>query len=229
MTMSPGQSEFHLLERPDHFVRAQQAGKGSRGGALAFTVALHIAVVLALIAGLHAHYSLPPQPIVAQLDTVKKKPEPPPPPPPQMVHSPEATIAIPPPVVIQTVPPPPQVEAPRAVIAPPAPPVVAGEGRDAFLSRLLSQLNRFKHYPPEADRRKQEGRVLVRFTIARDGRILDPAIARSSGYPLLDAAALRMLRDGSPVPPLPRWYAGDRATLTMPVDFSIGFFEKLFD
>jgi protein TonB len=100
---------------------------------------------------------------------------------------------------------------------------------DDYLETVRRWLARFKRYPPEADRRKQEGRVLVRFTIARDGRILDPAIVRSSGYPLLDAAALRMLRDGSPVPPLPRWYAGDRATLTMPVDFSIGFFEKLFD
>ncbi|MBV9521806.1 MAG: energy transducer TonB, partial [Alphaproteobacteria bacterium] len=104
---------------------------------------------------------------------------------------------------------------------------VEGPG-DAYLDAVRRWVARFKHYPKEADRRKQEGRVFVRFTIARDGTVLAAEIVRGSGFPLLDHAALQMLHDASPVPPMPIWYKSDRGTITMPVEFSIGFFDKLF-
>jgi protein TonB len=96
------------------------------------------------------------------------------------------------------------------------------------MERLRRWLARFKKYPPDARKLKQEGTVVVAFVIARDGVLLDAQIERSSGFPLIDEAALAMLRDASPVPPVPPGYPGDRLSIAMPVRYSIGFFGRLF-
>lgn len=51
-------------------------------------------------------------------------------------------------------------------------------------------------YPPKARRLEQEGTVLVRLTIGADGAVKTARVARSSGYPLLDAAALTSIEAG---------------------------------
>lgn len=104
---------------------------------------------------------------------------------------------------------------------------VSGPGDD-YLDRLRRWLSKYKQYPKAAQQQKQEGGLVVSFTIARDGTVLSPAIERSSGFPLLDDAALKMLHDASPVPPLPPSYRSDHASIALPVDFSIGFFDRLF-
>jgi protein TonB len=45
--------------------------------------------------------------------------------------------------------------------------------------------------------------TVVRVTIARDGRLLDVAIARSSGFPEMDSGVIAGVRAGSPYTPLP--------------------------
>jgi len=99
---------------------------------------------------------------------------------------------------------------------------------DDYLDRLRRWLSKYKHYPEAAQKQKQEGKLVVSFVIARDGTVSDPRIERSSGFPLLDEAALKMLRDASPVPPLPATFRGQRAAIALPVDYSIGFFDRLF-
>ncbi len=100
---------------------------------------------------------------------------------------------------------------------------------DDYLDRLRRHLSRFKRYPAEAVKRKQQGTVLVTFVLARDGTVLEAQIQRSSGFPLLDQAALDMLHNASPVPALPASFTGDRARITIPADFSIGFFDRMFN
>lgn len=105
----------------------------------------------------------------------------------------------------------------------------SGEGPgDDYFERLRRHLAKHKRYPPEASRQKQEGKVQVRFTLARDGTVLAAEIERGSGFPLLDQAVLDMLRNASPVPPLPERYAGERIQITLPIGFSLGFFTKVF-
>lgn len=99
---------------------------------------------------------------------------------------------------------------------------------DDYLDRLRRHLAKYKHYPPEAVKRKEEGTVLLSFVLARDGTVLEAAVERSSGFPLIDQAALDMVRNASPVPPLPASFAGDRAHIVMPAGFRIGFFDRLF-
>ena len=49
-------------------------------------------------------------------------------------------------------------------------------------------------YPREAIRYELEGITTLRFRIGPDGRVLDAAVARSSGWALLDDAAVRTLQ-----------------------------------
>ncbi len=52
--------------------------------------------------------------------------------------------------------------------------------------------------------------VVVAFTIARDGRILDASIETSSGVSILDRSSLRAVLLSDPLPPLPNSYARDQ-------------------
>ena len=106
---------------------------------------------------------------------------------------------------------------------------VAGHGQgpgDEYFEKLRRHLARFKYFPEEASKKKQEGTVGVEFTIARDGTVLAAKVDGSSGVDVLDTAALDMLHKASPVPPLPDYVSGDRITISVPVEFTLGFFSR---
>jgi periplasmic protein TonB len=198
----------------------------------------------------------PPEPIPQPVPTITPPvPEPapivvprvaavaPPPPPPVPSHKPAPTAPAP----AQAASP-----APPAVAAAVGPAVgtgvstagqgqgVAGEGQgvigdgpregpgDQYLDELRRWLAKYKKYPKEAIERKQEGEVVVGFTLARDGTVLKAWIEHSSGIAVIDDSALAMMRAASPVPPVPQHYKGNELKLAMPVNYSIGFFDKLF-
>ena len=58
----------------------------------------------------------------------------------------------------------------------------------------------------------------VRFRIDAQGHVLGVALARSSGFPELDAEVLAMVRRASPVPAPP---PGAPLDLTVPVQFRV--------
>jgi protein TonB len=55
-------------------------------------------------------------------------------------------------------------------------------------------------YPPEARRLRQQGRVIVAAQVSVDGRATSVSLIRSSGFPLLDAAAVNAVRHWTFVP-----------------------------
>jgi len=59
------------------------------------------------------------------------------------------------------------------------------------------------NYPDEARRRRLGGQVVISVGVRRDGTVESTRILRSSGTPLLDEAAQRMVRLAEPFPPLP--------------------------
>ncbi|MEL4890524.1 energy transducer TonB [Xanthomonas protegens] len=60
------------------------------------------------------------------------------------------------------------------------------------------------NYPDEARRRRLGGQVVISVGVRRDGSLESSRILRSSGVPMLDAAALRIVQLAQPFPPLPR-------------------------
>jgi len=55
--------------------------------------------------------------------------------------------------------------------------------------------------------------------VARNGNLLDVAVAESSGHAKIDAAELEAVRQAAPFPPLPPEVPAGTATLLMPVNY----------
>jgi len=60
------------------------------------------------------------------------------------------------------------------------------------------------NYPDEARRRRLSGHVVITVGVRRDGSVESSRIVRSSGTPLLDDTALRVVELAQPFPSLPR-------------------------
>lgn len=69
-----------------------------------------------------------------------------------------------------------------------------------YVGLIQQKINSCLIYPQEAQAKGWEGIVKVKVTLAPDGRIKEIDIAESSGYPLLDAAAILAIKDASPYP-----------------------------
>lgn len=96
----------------------------------------------------------------------------------------------------------------------------AGDPQNYF-SRLVAWLDRYKDYPPEVKKRKQQGTVVLAFSIDRAGEVLAARIQTSSGYPLLDRAALAMLDRAAPLPPMPDSMPHEHLHLAVPIEYSL--------
>lgn len=95
---------------------------------------------------------------------------------------------------------------------------LAGARAD-YATVLLAWLEQYKEYPRRAQARRQEGVVRLFIAVGRDGTVLEARIERSAGHPLLDQAALDMLKRAAPLPPPPDTIPGDRIEIIVPVHF----------
>ncbi|HEY3077151.1 MAG TPA: energy transducer TonB [Burkholderiales bacterium] len=162
------------------------------------TVALHIALIYALIHGLArkiVEIVTPPleTKIIEEIKPPQPdKPPPPPPklatPPPPFIPPPEVNIQVPfqqAPTITAIAPTPPPAPAPF-VPTPPAP--VREPVRTAPVVQAASCEK--PEYPPASRRANETGTVLLNFLVDTNGKILESRIERSSGSRRLDDAAL---------------------------------------
>ncbi|MDB5734749.1 MAG: periplasmic protein TonB [Alphaproteobacteria bacterium] len=143
-------------------------------------------------------------------------------PPPKLAQPPSVITMAPPDVAFQTASPIAAAPAaPKPVAAAPIsqPSPVAGEGKDAFLGRLLGQLNRFKQYPRAARQAHIEGVVMLHFIMDADGKVTSFEIAKSSGRPILDAEALALIQRAQPLPAIPASYPSRTLDAIVPIEF----------
>jgi len=61
---------------------------------------------------------------------------------------------------------------------------------------------------------------VLRFSIDRSGSVLDVAVVRSAGSPVLDSAAQAMLQ-GARLPPFPPSMPQDRITVTVTIRYTL--------
>lgn len=88
-------------------------------------------------------------------------------------------------------------------------------------SDLVKHLQRFKRYPSPAQLRNEQGIVLLRFSVDRNGRVLTHQIVQSSGYPDLDAEVTSMIERAQPLPAFPSSMTEATLNLTVPIRFSL--------
>ncbi|HEV2623424.1 MAG TPA: energy transducer TonB [Frateuria sp.] len=78
------------------------------------------------------------------------------------------------------------------------------------------------NYPQEARRRNLHGELELTVTLNRDGSVKAIDVIRSSGEPLLDKAAERIVRLAAPFPPIPRDQRVDELYITRTWQFLPG-------
>ena len=110
---------------------------------------------------------------------LEEKPQPPP------LPKPEMTIPEP-----KTEPPPP---APKPVVIPPPQPKPTTEEYVPVTQPTFAQ-QATHFYPPEAARRHQQGTVVLMLYVNGSGTLDKIEIVKSSGFPLLDAAAIKEMK-----------------------------------
>jgi protein TonB len=137
--------------------------------------------------------------------------EPPPPP------ATTADIALPEPK------PPEKVEEER----PPAPRTTArvegGAPRVApsWQADLVRHLQQYKRYPSGAQGKREQGVVLLGFSVDRNGRVLAHRIVQSSGHADLDQEVMDMIVRAQPLPAFPPSMTQSELDLTVPIRFSL--------
>ena len=86
---------------------------------------------------------------------------------------------------------------------------------------LASQAKRFKRYPPQATAAGWAGTVDVRVSVLSGGRATPADLVRSSGYEVLDRAALAMLDAAAQRVMVPSALRGQAFVVTLPVVYSL--------
>ena len=178
----------------------------------------------------------PPKPPTPKPRAVPPPPKPVPPPPPQPV-APPLPLPPPPPIPrpeqhvlrhyvkppIQTPPPlvqPPTPPVPPAPAPPPAPAAPSAGELDIFKAQMREAVQAVVNsvYPQAAQMANETGTADVTFTYT-DGVVTDIALARSTGYPLLDQAALAAARMAHY--PLPPAGLSQDYSVSVPVEFQL--------
>ncbi|MCH8531239.1 MAG: TonB family protein [Saccharospirillum sp.] len=92
---------------------------------------------------------------------------------------------------------------------------------DDYLQEIMKRLQNAFEYPRAAQRRRQQGEVVLELMIAGSGEITSVELNSGSGHALLDDAALAMVRRLTPLPPLPEHFPDGRLQLGVPVVFRL--------
>lgn len=83
-----------------------------------------------------------------------------------------------------------------------------------YLERLKEKIERVWQYPPQAAMRGIYGDLYIRFTIDKKGKLVSMELLRTSGYRMLDDAAMQALKDAQPFWPLPDEWQENSLTVT---------------
>jgi protein TonB len=88
--------------------------------------------------------------------------------------------------------------------------------QDAYLWEVGRKISEHRAFSASGN---EQGTVIIRLTIARDGRLMESSIARSSGSNNLDAAVLSSARQASPYAPLPAELNAAQVTFILPLSY----------
>lgn len=90
-----------------------------------------------------------------------------------------------------------------------------------FSAVVRGKIESKKRYPIAAQKTEMEGRTGIRMTILKDGRLEKVEIVESSGYEILDRAALQSVHNAAPFPPIPDAAKMDRIEMSIYLVFKL--------
>ena len=94
-----------------------------------------------------------------------------------------------------------------------------GDLRGLFTGKVRQRIADAKYYPRIARRRGMEGQPVIAFTLNKEGRLTKVDLAQTSGYQLLDQAALEAVHRAAPYPEIPAELNTNIFQFKLPISF----------
>jgi protein TonB len=160
----------------------------------------------------------PPREPLTMRDFVKVLPPPPVPP---VQHPPPQQHAQPPRPSPLSPKPPSQEQQQASVSAFQNPADAYGHARihENYLEAIARRMSQYRFVPRSMKGLNTQGVVVLHLVVARDGRLLSSAIAKSSGNPPMDLAVLDTAQKAAPYGPLPPELPGNSVTFVLSVPY----------
>ena len=89
-----------------------------------------------------------------------------------------------------------------------------------YLNQIRDRIEEAKKYPSGAREKEKEGRVKVEITVREDGQVEDISVV-ASFCPLLDEAAVKLIKEVSPFPPFPSSIKQNKIIIQMEVIYEL--------
>jgi TonB family protein len=94
-----------------------------------------------------------------------------------------------------------------------------------FQKKIKERIEKVKSYPFLARKNQYEGATYCTFTLLRGGEVKDIRVVGKSGYPVLDEAAKKAIREAAPYPPFPSCIEHSSIEVKVPIVFKLKDFE----
>ena len=103
----------------------------------------------------------------------------------------------------------------------PVPGLLANDAKAVAVWRneLVAHIDHKKRWPTAARAHHIQGEVILEFTVDRAGRVVDSRVLHSSGFAVLDDAAVSTLKRAAPLPVPPAQTSDETLHLTLPIRF----------
>ena len=96
------------------------------------------------------------------------------------------------------------------------------DARAAYKAQLSAWINQqAQAYRLRGGQRRQEGTALLRFTVDRNGTVIDYSLQESSGSALLDRAVLALIKRAQPLPAIPDLIDQNSFEVVVPIQFEL--------
>lgn len=93
--------------------------------------------------------------------------------------------------------------------------------KQLYIAKLSRWTFPFVQYPKSAQRNGQEGSLVLKVIIARNGKVTDVSIVEGSGFSVLDKAAVAAVKKASPYPAIPEDIRNDNFSFSVPIAFGL--------
>ena len=91
----------------------------------------------------------------------------------------------------------------------------------SYTGLITQRLEKYKRYPRFAERRGLNGRVVLRFTVRRDGEVIDPQVVEVDGHKSFGAAAEQALKRVGQLPRFPDEIRRREIVVEVPITYRL--------